>query len=228
MGNRLIGLFVYKVYRMKILSHTSLREMRYGMEVLLNELAKVLILLALFEILDKLSYFLFSLLILVTIRCSSGGLHFHEKSSCLLFSTAFFFAAAYAQNYLPIGLLHYRYLLITLSIALIWAFSPVASANRPIKNRRKQLILKYTAVISTIFWSCILLFQIQNAGFMSCGITTITLQAFQLVVGYITDPSKKQVRRRYQTAKVCQKISRWSWVENNDRAVVKQFYMFIR
>lgn len=185
MGRRLIGLAVYKVYRMRILSHEELRKMRYGMEVILNEMIKIAILTALFTILNKLNYFLISLVILITIRCFSGGLHFHSNFSCLLFSIIFLTAAAYSPIYLPVGFLRYRYLAMVLSIGAIGALSPIASINRPIRSKRKQRTLKFTAVLFTVFWTYILLFKIQDPGVISCGITTIMLQALQLIASYI-------------------------------------------
>lgn len=72
-----------------------------------------------------------------------------------------------------------------LSIGAIGALSPIASSNRLIKSKRRQQILKYTAVFFTAFWEYIMIFWIQDFGLMCCGATTVVLQALQLVVGYI-------------------------------------------
>lgn len=185
MGKRLIRLFCYEVYRSKILSHSDLRKMRYGMEVIFNEMTKILILLALFTVLNKLMVFLFSLIIIITIRCSSGGLHFKKNFSCLLLSAVFFSITVYSPDYLPIGLLKYSYLALVLSIGSIGALSPITSVNRPIRSKRKQQELKATAVTLTVFWSYILLFKTQSPALMGCGIVTIVLQALQLIISRI-------------------------------------------
>lgn len=184
MGRGLGGLFVYAVYHRKIMSHKRLREMKYGMEVIFHELFKTLILLLIFTIMNKLNYFLFSLVILSTIRCFSGGLHFHTNLNCLLFSIIFFTAISYSPIYLPVEFLQYRYLVLALSIGVIGVISPIASFNRPIKSKRKLWKLKFTAVLFTVFWAYVLLFHIQEPAIISCGIITIVLQASQLIVVY--------------------------------------------
>ncbi|WP_442916702.1 accessory gene regulator B family protein [Lutispora sp.] len=87
---RLIHLFVYHVYKKKLLSHSDIRKMRYGMEVIINELFKLGILIVLFKILEKLDLLIFFIIILIPIRCFSGCIHFHSNFNCLLFASAFF------------------------------------------------------------------------------------------------------------------------------------------
>lgn len=190
MGERLIRLFVYEVYRRKLLSHKQLREMRYGMEVIYNEMIKILILIVIFTMLGKLSYFLFPLVILTTIRCFSGGLHFQTNSSCLIFSILFFMIISAAPAYLYLEFIHYRGIILAFGTVAIAVLSPIPSANRPIKSKRKQRILKIAAVLFTVFWSNILLFSIKDSGLVSCGIAAIMLQALQLIASYILSLSK--------------------------------------
>lgn len=190
MGRKLISLVVYKVYRMRILSHVDLRKMRYGMEVIFNELIKIIILLILFAALNRLTYFLFSMIILITIRCFSGGLHFQTNLECLLFSIIFFIASTYEKIYMLICSVRLRYLAMAFSIIAIGLLSPVTSINRPIKNKRKQRLLKINAVLFTVLWAYILLYKIEEPSFAAIGIITIVLQALQLIASYATNRLK--------------------------------------
>lgn len=184
MGRSLIGLVTYKVYKMKILSHEELRKMKYGMEVIFNELVKIIILLILFAVINRLKYFLFSLVILSTIRCFSGGLHFQKNLNCLLFSMVFFTASTYEGVYMHIGSTKLSYPAMALSILAIGMFSPVTSINRRIKDKRRMRLLKFTAILITIFWTYILIFKNCDPTLAACGMTTIILQAFQLFAGF--------------------------------------------
>ena len=185
MKQRLISLAVYKAYRMKIMSHEDLRKMKYGMEVVSNELIKTILLLVLFAAMNKLNYFLFSLIILVSIRCSSGGLHFQSNLSCLMFSCIFFLASTYEAAHVVIAFRQLTHSMLLFSIAAIGLLSPLPSINRPIKDKRKQRLLKINAVFITALWSYILLYEFEATGLAACGIITITLQALQLIAGYV-------------------------------------------
>jgi hypothetical protein len=86
--------------------------------------------------------------------------------------------------------LRFRYSAIVISIVVIGLLSPIPSINRPIKSIGKQRILKLTAVLFTVIWAYIVLFKIQDPGFIACGITTIVLQASQLIVSYVINRFK--------------------------------------
>jgi len=195
-GEKLLRATVYRVYRMKILNHEELRRMKYGMEAILNELGKTVILLIVFTALNRLNYFLFSLLILMTIRVFSGGLHFQTNLSCLLFSLIFFIAAVFSDIYPFFDPTGRCYAAILASTAVIGVLSPLPSANRPIRSRNRYRRLKLDAVLLTLLWSYVLLFHVEDYRAMSCGIATIVLQAAQLVAGYLPLFYKNSVEGR--------------------------------
>ena len=86
----LINLFAYKIYKEKILSHSDIRKMRYGMTVISHEMIKIILLFISFKLIAYLDLFLFSFFILMSIRTFSGGLHFESSLICFIFSFAFF------------------------------------------------------------------------------------------------------------------------------------------
>lgn len=194
MGKRLTKLIIYKVYKMRILSHEELRKMKYGMEVIFSELVKIIILVILFAALNRLKYFLFSLIILSTIRCFSGGLHFQKNLNYLLFSIIFFTASTHEDVYELIGSTNLGYPAMTISILTIGLFSPVASMKRESKNIRRMHLHKFTATIFTGLWVYILLFITRDPDLAACGILTIILQAFQLFLGFGLKHLKKSLQ----------------------------------
>jgi|GEM_PF-869140 len=140
----LINLFAYKIYKEKILPHSDIRKMIYGMTVLSNELIKIIILIIFFKLIGHLPLFLFSFCILMSIRTYSGGLHFENSIACFFFSLVFFLLSVVI---LPKFFLlnFYHGLIIGLSGVLILSLnSPRPSALRPIINKKKKENLQIT------------------------------------------------------------------------------------
>lgn len=189
---RLISLFVYNIYKKKLLSHSDIRKMRYGMEVIINELFKLGVLIIVFKFLGKLDLFLFSLTTLIPIRCFSGGMHFHSNLNCLLFTLAFFLIACNSIYFLPSNTSSIYYIMAIASIAIIGLLSPNPSDYRPIKCKRKRQAFRILAFFFSIGWLLILfLFYPCNEYFFKCGIMTIFLQALQLILGCLANKNLK-------------------------------------
>ncbi|SNT06952.1 accessory gene regulator B [Anaerovirgula multivorans] len=178
-----IDLFVYKIYKEKLLSHSDLRKMKYAMRVIWNEGIKFIILLLFFARLNKVSFFLFSLGLLLSIRLFSGGLHFEGGLLCFVISFNFFSLAVLILPYLFTLSFHRALILMLISTIIIYYHSPKPSIFRPILNKKRKRILKYLSLFSTLLW-IIVLFKfifIHNQTFFECGIWTICLQSFQLL-----------------------------------------------
>lgn len=181
--NYLINLFAYKIYKDKLLSHSDLRKMRYGMTAIAYEVIKIIVLFIIFKIFNSLDLFLFSLCILMSIRIFAGGLHFDSSLICFIVSFIFFILTVILlPNIFLIGF--YPGLIIGLIGVLILSLnSPRPSALRPIINKKRRQILKFLSAFSSLLWLIILLIFIQNPIFFACGIWTIFLQALQLLLG---------------------------------------------
>lgn len=179
----LINLFAYKIYKEKILSHSDIRKMRYGMTVISHEMIKIILLFISFKLIAYLDLFLFSFFILMSIRTFSGGLHFESSLICFIFSFAFFLlTVVILPNLFPVSF--YPGLIIGLGGVLILSLnSPRPSALRPIINNKRRQILKFLSFLSSLIWLVILLIFIKNPLFFACGIWTICLQAIQLLLG---------------------------------------------
>ncbi|WP_334292679.1 accessory gene regulator B family protein [Geosporobacter ferrireducens] len=180
-----IDIFAYKIYKEKLLSHGDIRKMKYAMRVIWNEGLKFVILLSLFTMLNKMYLFLFCLSLLLSIRAFSGGLHFESSFLCLIVSLSFFSLAILILPYLLPMPLPLAILLILISIIVICCYSPMPSRFRPISNQKRKRILKYLSLFFTLLWIYILFKFVftYDKTFFECGIWTIGLQAFQLLIG---------------------------------------------
>lgn len=177
-----IDIFAYKIYKEKLLSHSDIRKMKYGMTFIWNEMIKLILLLIFFSILDKLYVFLFCIGLLLPIRIFSGGLHFKSGKTCFIMSLSFFCLSIFLLPYILSMTLDLAYILMFISTLVIFIYSPIASPFRPIQNKKRKRILKYLSLFFTLLCHFILFkfIFIYNKIFFECGLWTICLQAFQL------------------------------------------------
>lgn len=157
-----------------------LAEINYALQVIFNEILKILILVMLFLTLDRLSYFLFSLGILISIRTFAGGYHCNTTLNCLLVSALFFLTTSY-ESYLPNLNIYIYYLITLISIGIVALNAPFPNKKRPIKSQKRRFTLKLISIFFTILWTSILLFFIKNSNYLNCGFLTITLALVQII-----------------------------------------------
>lgn len=156
-------------------------KIQYGLSILLSEGFKIITLILLFNIIQNQNYFYFSLLILLSIRVFSGGIHVKGTLNCLLLTILLFLFTSTLAPSLP-GLPSAYYLImavICLVITLVRA--PICSVRRPIKDNKIKLQYKYTAVLSIVLWTIILL-TLKDTQYINCGFSTIFIQSIQLVL----------------------------------------------
>lgn len=159
----------------------DLEKINYSLQAIFNESFKIVILIIIFYILGKINYFLFSVLILFSIRIFAGGYHCNTTMKCLLFSILLFLITCLIGPILPkVNSLVY-YIIAFLSIFIVILRTPYPNKNRPIKNKKRKRIFKIISTFFTIFWVCILLFYIKDITYLNCGFLTIVLQVIQLI-----------------------------------------------
>lgn len=73
------------------------------------------------------------------------------------------------------------YLLSLINILIIIKRAPHPNRFRPIKNKKRRQHLRLFAIFFIILWTLILLFFIDSAAYLNCGIITISLQSIQLL-----------------------------------------------
>lgn len=159
----------------------DLEKINYSLQAIFNELFKTVVLLFLFLILGKVNYFLFSVMILFSIRIFSGGYHCNTTIKCLLCSTLLFLGTGLIAPILPKINIAIYYIAGLLSIFIVALKSPYPNKKRPIKNKKRRSTLKIISTFFTIFWVSILLFYIKDISYLNCGFITIILQVIQLI-----------------------------------------------
>ncbi|AKN34160.1 hypothetical protein Ccar_11850 [Clostridium carboxidivorans P7] len=159
----------------------------YALEAILGELFKIIVLLLIFLILHKSKFFIFSLLILISIRIFSGGIHLKTFNQCLLFSAFVFILTALISPSIPKMNSGIYYGIAIFDILSISIKSPCPNKKRPIKNFNRFIYLKILSIFFTILWIWTLFFYITDDSLFNCGLATITVQSIQLVL------SKKEV-----------------------------------
>lgn len=164
-----------------IKSNDDLEKINYSIQAILNETFKIIVLTILFSSLGKINYFLFSIIILFSIRIFSGGRHADTTLKCLLWSTLFFLITSLAAPMMPRLNIFIYYTMSLLSIIIVYLSSPYPNSKRPIKNKKRRWHLRFISTFFITFWVIILLFFINNTAYLNCGFITILLQILQLV-----------------------------------------------
>lgn len=164
-------------------SKDDLEKVQYALASIINDVSKFLILIVFFSIINRENYFLHSLIILLSIRIFSGGIHFQSYNKCLCFTFCIFLITSIIAPILPSLGLEINYVIISFSIAVIAWKAPSQSVNRPIRSEKRRCRLKILAIFFTLTWSYILFFHIRSTALFNCGMSSIFLQALQLLVG---------------------------------------------
>lgn len=156
-------------------------KIQYGLSILLSEGFKVIFLLMFFNIIHCQRYFYFSLLIIMSTRVFSGGIHLKGTLNCLFLTTMLFFFTSSLAPLMP-RLPIVCYLFVSLgSIIIVLVRAPICSVRRPIKDNKKKLQYKFTAAFSVTLWTFILFFLESNP-YVNCGFSTLLIQNIQLVL----------------------------------------------
>ncbi|MBU3110233.1 accessory gene regulator B family protein [Clostridium lacusfryxellense] len=159
----------------------ELEQIQYAITTILSEVFKIIVLIILFSVIGNLNYLLFSMMILLSIRLFSGGLHAKSLLGCLMWTILFFTLTSIITPLLPRLSPYFYYIVFLLNLALIIVQAPYPNPKRPIKKKKRKLYLKIIAFSFSLFWTYILIFHINNLTYLNCGVATILLQSLQLI-----------------------------------------------
>ncbi|WP_253200765.1 accessory gene regulator B family protein [Clostridium sp. CF012] len=154
---------------------------QYGLSILLSEGFKIVFLVLFFNIIHVQKYFYFSLLVLLSTRVFAGGVHVKGALNCLLLTTLLFIFTSVLAPLMP-RLLAVYYLPVSIaSFVIVLIRAPICCVRSPVKDNKKKLQYKYTAALSIVLWTTILLF-LKSPSYINCGFSTILIQNIQLVL----------------------------------------------
>ncbi len=118
-----------------IVSHASILKedqvdtIRYAIETLLGEFSKLILLWITFRFIHLDHLFLMAFMIFSCIRVVAGGFHFSTYLSCLI-GSFIMYTAILLTNHFILLTSYSRILLLTLSIIVLYFFTPVIPLNR--------------------------------------------------------------------------------------------------
>lgn len=155
----------------------------FRVKCFLYDISKLILFLAFFAAIHKLSSFIFAFLIFYPIRQISGGLHFKRYFSCLVFSFVYMILVVAVLAPLTLELAVVVPIL-AVCAAAIYAIGPIRPPSRPAlskqefaEHRRKAFsIVCYEAVLIVLFF---------DSDLASAGYWTIILHTLQLVMAFI-------------------------------------------
>ena len=163
------------------LSNYQIAQLVFLLKTLSSELSKTLIMGILFR--KYMSLYLFALLIMLCLRCTTGGLHFYTYLSCLAASTVYLWLAVI---FLPSFMLPKTFRLVSLLCSLLICYycCPVPSQYRP--EYPQSLITRCRkTVCSFVFTYTLILYIIPDSQYLQVGFWVIILHSLQLLVAKI-------------------------------------------
>lgn len=168
----------------------------YALKIIFSELSKLLIGFMIAFPLGYADEVLIATIVLLSIRCNSGGLHFSHYISCLLFTSAFYIMVIVLSSYhlsdayLALGLL--------ISLVVFIFTGPITSIMRP--RLETEVIKKCThrVIILLLFYSTLLIL-LETLPYRNIIYWVIVLQIFQLLCAKIARKGEIYEKTIYQT-----------------------------
>lgn len=171
----------------------------YGLQLIIGEIPKMFLAIALAFILGVGKYTLITLACLIPYRGFTGGFHLKTHIGCFICTTAMYCIPGVFAKYIPITG-NYKYISVSLlfvfAIIMISIYAPADTINLPIltkKERKTKKILSYITMIISLSIALV----INNTLISSILIYTILLQTIN-----ITKPAYKISKCEYGYSKL--------------------------
>ncbi len=163
------------------LSNYQIAQLAFLVKTLGSELSKLLIMGIFFH--NRLTLYIFALLVMLCLRCSTGGLHFYTYTGCLIASTLYLGLALFPLPYIKLR----RWIQISLLLGCIitsYIIGPITSKYRPVSsiehNKHRRNIACFFIFIYTL-----ILYIIPENTYLTVGFWIIILHSLQLLVAKI-------------------------------------------
>lgn len=125
----------------------------YGIQLIIGEIPKTILLFALGFILGIGWYTIFTYIALIPYRASSGGFHLKSHLGCIIGSSVFYYGIIYLSKFLVLDTMQ-KYILafITLifGIIMVSLYAPADTENIPILNKKERKLKKILSYITLI------------------------------------------------------------------------------
>ena len=163
------------------LSNYQIAQLAFLFKTLLSELSKMLIMGIIFH--KQLTLYLFSLVVMLFLRCSTGGLHFYTYWGCLACSITYIALAIWILPSITFPSF-IKLLLLLISILICNYIGPIVSKYRPTPSKKLYTWGKNTTC-KFIFIYSLVMFIIPENQYLIVGFWTIILHSLQLVLAKI-------------------------------------------
>lgn len=128
----------------------------YGIQLIIGEIPKTILLFALGFLLEIGWYTIFAYIALVPYRAASGGFHLKTHLGCIIGSSVFYYGIIYLSKFLTLDTIQ-KYILafiaLIFGIIMVSLYAPADTENIPIlskKERKRKKILSYITLVLTL------------------------------------------------------------------------------
>lgn len=164
------------------LSNYQIAQLTFLGKTIFSEISKVFIMGIIFF--KHLPLYIFALLIMLVLRCTTGGIHFYTYIGCLTTSIIFLWSGIILLPNIAVPL-NVKLILLLLCIISCYYIGPVPSKYRP--AYRSKFIQKCKLIISTfIFLYTIVLYVMPESPYINVGFWIIILHSLQLIIAKYT------------------------------------------
>lgn len=179
--NKLISCIVKKISETNSqFTDLELKKMEYGLLCFFDEVTKIIPYYILFYLFSLQQYYVVAFVFFCPIRLFSGGFHAKTYWGCFLISFITFWVIIIIGKYISISIIT-SILVLTISVLLVYIFSPVDNINKRIKSRERRKKLKYFSVVVTFLLSG-LCFLIPDK-FFTTAVISIFIAVIMMMMG---------------------------------------------
>ena len=155
-------------------------KIKYGLQILLVELTKIIPYGIIFALLGMFPEYLFALIVLAPIRVTGGGYHAKTYGACYIVTFLIFFVGIYLPSFFTIGF-ELKVALFIVGFLLTLFLAPVPHPNMPIRNEDMRKKRRIRSVVLFILWGIPAIFL--NHHFSDIVMFMLFIQAILLPLG---------------------------------------------
>lgn len=164
-------------------SDYEIARIRYAIICVLSEASKFLIMLLIFSLICKTKEFIIALIVLLSIRNFTGGIHLKHYMSCLCFSIGFLAIILLSALFFRIPE-WMQTIIMGVGVVLIYRIGPISSDSRPELSEKQKFMNKLIACSVLLFYICLFLFT-EKLPFQNLIFWVIFFQIMQLCAAKI-------------------------------------------
>lgn len=142
----------YIVKNAKITDIYEIDRIRFGIEVFYNETIKIMVMLTIAIILNKLLPFIIMFSLLILIRPHIGGSHAKSLMECMVKSNLAFFIIYILGSIIPKFNLAFQLFFVISSIYFVFKYKPVNPLRKKINTSYKKVKFKYIVAFTVLSW----------------------------------------------------------------------------